>query len=254
MTRYDALETRRILSLEYAQTDQHRRKVASAVAIIQRALAGANMPYVAFTSGKDSMVVGWLVEQVTRGVTFAWSDDELEYPETVAIMEQMAGELMFVVTSGYAWHNHWFHPWVDRPFFRDPLEHMIWIEEDQDDYMRKQGYDLTFTGLRAEESRKRRDWLTYAATRFDTSGLYPVSAGTGMRCTPIWDWTADDVWAYIHAHNLPINPVYDVLERIGVDRRQQRVGPLPLARREHLAEGWPDLLVRLEARYGRRWT
>jgi phosphoadenosine phosphosulfate reductase len=209
---------------------------------------------VAFTSGKDSMVVAWMVEQITRGVTLAWSDDELEYPETVAIMEQMAPELMFVVTSGYSWHNHWFHPWVDTPFWRAPLPQMVWITEDQDDYMARQGYDLTFTGLRAEESRKRRDWLTYSRSAFETPGLYPVRSGTGLRCAPLHDWTVDDVWAYTYAHNLPVNPVYDRLSEIGVEPRRQRVGPLPLARRADLVAGWPDMLDALESRYGKRWT
>lgn len=254
MSRLLTPEGYRVLALEHARTDDHRRKVASALRTIHAALSRATMPYVAYTSGKDSLVVGWLVEQVTRGVTLAWSDDELEYPETVAIMERLAGDLLFVVTSGYSWHNGWFHPWVDRPFFRDPLPQMVWITEDQDDYMARQGHDLTFTGVRAEESRARRDWLAFAAGRFDVPGLYPVRSGTGLRCTPLWDWTTDDVWAYIHAHGLPYNPVYDRLAEIGVEPRRQRVGPLPLARRADLAAGWPDLLARLEARYGPRWT
>jgi len=33
----------------------------------------------------------------------------------------------------------------------------------------------------------------------------------------------------------------------------QQYGPLPLASRAHLAEGWPEMLADLETRYGDRW-
>lgn len=252
MSRVEASpEVRRELSLIYAQTPQHRSRVVGAVAMIERALAISKAPYVAFTSGKDSMVVASLVERIARGVILAWSDDELEFPETVEMMGHLVDSLEFVVTSGWTYHADWFAPWTDPPFWREPFPEMRWIEIPQDDWMARDGHDLTFLGTRAEESRKRRDWLFNAFVRW--GGVYPVASGTGKRCCPIWDWTADDVWAYIATHNLPVNPVYNTLEAIGVDRKHQRLGPLPLARRSDLEAGWPDLLARLEERYGKRW-
>lgn len=247
-------ETRRILSLEYASTDRHKRKVAQTIGRIREALATSRMPYVAFSGGKDSLVLAWLVEQITGGVTLAWSDDEMEYPETVKMMTTLndVGSLAFVVTGGVSRHANWFDPWTDHPFWRDPLPGTVWIEGDQDDWMASQGHDLTFVGTRAEESRKRRDWLVYANVTWGAT--YPTRSGTGTRCCPLWDWSSDDVWAYIASHQIPVNPVYDTLERIGVPMHKQRLGPLPLVPRAILEDGWPDLLVRLESRYGQRWT
>lgn len=247
-------EARRALSLEYATTNQHKHKVAQTVARIREALTASRMPYVAFSGGKDSLVLAWLVERITGGVTLAWSDDELEYPETVEMMTTLhdTGSLAFAVTSGVSRHANWFAPWTDRPFWRDPLPGTIWIDGDQDDWMASQGYDLTFVGTRAEESRKRRDWLVYANATWGAT--YPTRSGTGTRCCPMWDWSSDDVWAYTVTHDVPVNPVYHRLAEIGVLPHKQRLGPLPLVPRAVLADRWPDLLTRLETRYGPRWT
>lgn len=252
MTRLVTTEGRRVLALEYARTDTHRQRVAGSVAMIQRARSHCRWPYVAFSGGKDSMVLLSLVEQLSGGVVAAWSDDELEFPETVAMMEKMHGQMLFVVTLGYGRHGGWFTPWMDQPFWRDPFPDATRIDTDQDDWMASLGHDLTFLGTRAEESRKRRDWLTYAAWRWE--GIYPVQSGTGTRCCPIWDWTVDDIWAYTLTHRLPVNPVYAKLDAIGVPVQRQRLGPLPLARRDDLEAGWPELLKRLERRYGTRWS
>lgn len=250
-----AVATRRALALEHFHSDRFQRKLFRAMAIVETALTGAIKPYVAFTSGKDSMCVAALVERMSGAdITAAWSDDEVEYPETVAIMETLAlSGSAFIVTRGGSIHAGWFRPWQDRPFWREPLSGMRRITQPQDDYMASKGYDLTFTGLRREESRKRRDWLLTVEAE-NGLPLYHVKTGTGLRCCPLAAWTADDVWALIHGWGLPINPVYDRLEEIGISRERQRVGPLPLTPRSILAEGWPEVLQSLEARYGPRWS
>jgi 3'-phosphoadenosine 5'-phosphosulfate sulfotransferase (PAPS reductase)/FAD synthetase len=151
------------------------------------------------------------------------------------------------ITAGYATHANWFFPWVDKPYFRPWLPGTRRINKDVDYWQGNRGYDLTFTGLRMNENRRRRDWLVA------NGPLYQVSGGTGTRCCPLWDWTEDDVWALIARWRLPYCKAYDTLEAIGVNRHMQRIGPLPLARRQDLDAGWPDMLARLEARYGPQW-
>ncbi len=237
----------RILSLEYAQHPVHRQRVLSAIALIQRAISKRKRPYIAFSGGKDSMVVLALVQQLAGAVPAVWSDDELEYPELLELMAPMIGQPDLIVTEGWTEHAGWFRPWIDRPFWREPFPGTIRIGMPVDDWMAQQGYDLVFTGLRAEESNKRHDWLSA------NGPLYRVKAGVGLRCCPLWDWSADDVWAYIATHQLPVCGVYDRLETIGIARERQRVGPLPLSPRDHLLAGWPEMYARLVARYGERW-
>jgi hypothetical protein len=199
------------------------------------------------------MVTLALCAAIRDDVVAAWSDDELEYPESITLMAglQQALGAQFVVSLGFAQHAGWFTPWSSRPYWRDPLPGALRAGMDHDDWMALRGHDLTVLGTRAEESQQRRRWLLAHAA--GNAGLYRVRSGTGLRCCPIWEWSADDVWALIAGWRLPYNRAYDVLEAIGVPRHRQRVGPLPLTPRAYLADGWPELLARLEARYGPRW-
>ena len=238
------------LAAIHAQSWGFGVRLKHALTVVAAALASASRPYVAFSGGKDSTVVACLVHSLAPGVPLLWSDDELELPETVEMMTQLkaiAGDQL-IVTLGHAQHAGWFWPWRDEPYWREPLPGSLRIDMDVDDWMGSQGYDLTFLGTRRSENAKSREWFEKAGP------LYRVRRGTGLRCCPIEDWTDDDVWALIAAWSVAYNPAYDVMEAIGIPRKRQRVGPLPLAPRSQLASGWPDVLASLEARYQRRWT
>lgn len=237
------------------EQERFRAKLLHTLARVEAALRHGDRPYIAFSGGKDSLAVMALVERIRPGTTLLWSDDELEYPETVAylrLMQRLAGGQL-VIARGWAEHAGWFRPWRSRPFWREPLPGTLIADMEADDFMAHRGHDLTLLGTRAHESRKRRTWLLSVRAQQGEPGVYPVAGGTGTRCCPIWDWSADEVFALIAGWRLPYNSAYDRLAAIGISRERQRIGPLPLTPRPILAEGWPDLLVRLEARYGDRW-
>lgn len=225
-----------------------QHKLFRALAITRQALARSRAPYIAFSGGKDSTAVMVLCEMVRPGIPLCWSDDELELPETVAYMSLMrvlAGAQLRVF-PGFAQHAGWFTPWRDTPFWRPPFPGTVVTTQDYQDVLAGEGHDLVFLGLRMEESRRRRDWLIQSGPTYGGRTLV-------RRCNPIWDWSADDVWALIAGIRVPYNEAYDRMEESGIPRHRQRVGPMPLAPRQQLADGWPDILARLEARYQRRW-
>lgn len=252
------------LAAEHARSDRFRQRLTAALAVTTHALSRAERPYVAVSGGVDSTAVMALVLAVRGDATLWWSDDELEYPETVdymAMLRDLAGDQL-VIGAGWARHAGWFDPWRSPPFWRDPFPGALTIRRDADDFMAARGHDLTLLGTRADESRKRRDWLL-SVKAANGLPLYAVTGGTGLRCCPIWDWSKDDVWALIAHMGLPYNGVYDRLSealhpfgaRSGSEKIwRYRVGPLPLARRADLTAGWPELLARLETRYGPRWS
>lgn len=226
-------------------------KLLRSMSIVEQALTKRLLPYIAFSSGKDSLVVTHLVHSYDPSINLLWSDDELELPETVAYMEtlkSLAGDQL-TITLGYAKHAGWFLPWRDNPPFRLPLAGSVHIGMQSDSWQARRGFGMVFTGLRSNENRKRRDWL------LQHRPLYQVGNGRWRRwrCCPLEDWTEDDIWAAIAGWGLAYNPAYDVMSRMNIQRTMQRVGPLPLAPRYQLDLCWPDLLKRLEARYGARW-
>lgn len=233
--------------LVLASSAAWQRKLYAALAIIEQALRKSRKPYIAYTSGKDSHAVMILCEMVRPGITLAWSDDELELPETLQMMEMLRRIGAPLRTfHGAATHAHWFRPWSDRPYWRDPMPGTEALGRDFQDVLAEDGYDLVYLGLRMEENSRRRNWLLQSG---------PTYGGTTIirRCNPIYDWSADDVWALIAHAQVPYNRAYDKLDAIGVPRKSQRVGPLPLARRSHLVDAWPEILADLEKRYQRRW-
>ncbi len=117
-------------------------------------------------------------------------------------------------------------------------------------------------GVRAAESAGRRAAYYAALATPHTPATAPASHKT--RCGgiitrnngtvaygPIWDWSDADVWAHIARHQLPLNPVYAKLRRLGVDQRSLRIthlvdaDQLQYGRAVWLKHGWPDLYQRL---------
>jgi phosphoadenosine phosphosulfate reductase len=70
------------------------------------------------------------------------------------------------------------------------------------------------SGIRGQESGDRK-------RRMRCHGVATVRT-----CAPIGWWDARDVWAYLHAHDLPIHPVYGMLLGAVLDRDRVRVGPI----------------------------
>lgn len=225
-----------------------RNYVARAVADIRRALQRSKRGYIAFSGGKDSTALAALVFAARPTVPLIWSDDELEFPESVEFMERTKARYgdQFRSIAGISTHAGWFRTWSDQPYWRDPLPDAARTTMNMVEWALREGFDLTFLGLRGDESKVRARHLEAVGPIYERR--------SGLVCAPLWNWDADRVWEFIRALNLDYNRAYDRYAELELDPVLWRVGPLPLSPRDTLARGWPDLLARLEARYGKRWT
>jgi phosphoadenosine phosphosulfate reductase len=212
--------------------EQSRREVADMLSRCQN-------PYLAFSGGKDSVLMLHLVRQVTGGtaVPAIW-EDEWETRHTHDILDYIErewGTRLIRVRSA-----------TDPEFFRRygvhsvlnqavRIDHTVpsWL-----DYRTISDFDGFFVGMRKDESTKRMYALQKATRHLKTFEM--------VRCAPIADWTYRDVWAYTAHHNLPINGRYPRLIEIGVDLKHARVGGLTTIRVEGYgamnidAEAFPD--------------
>ncbi|HEX6939807.1 MAG TPA: phosphoadenosine phosphosulfate reductase family protein [Longimicrobiales bacterium] len=246
--------TRRLAGL--ARTTAHRHRIADAEQAIHDILTTAGRCYVAVSGGKDAAALLALAAPLARtlGVPLvaAWSDDELEYPEQREYVPRLCESLGvdLWIWCGHARHGGWFRSWHEPPYWTEP--HPLARNAPGPDHVGGQrsmaalGYDGVLLGLRAQESRQR---AIHARWR---GRVYPIAGGR-WRAQPLAWWTVEDVWALLLDRAVPVNPVYARLASIGVPLEEQRVGPLPLCRREDLRRGWPVLYPRLVARYGERW-
>lgn len=223
-------------------------KVADACAIIHDAIRKARKPYVAFSGGKDSTATLILVDAVAPSTPVIWADHELEFPESVAYMERTAARLgpRFTALLGYDVHPLWHIPWAIPPYWRDPLPGSVPISLPMPEWAAAEGYRLTFLGLRGDESKVRGTMLSEVGPTYRRR--------TGLVCCPLWNWDDESVWKLIRTTGADYNAAYDRYREIGLPPERQRIASLPRSPRDTLARGWPELLDRLEARYGPHWS
>lgn len=96
------------------------------------------------------------------------------------------------------------------------------------------------SGVRGAESMDRR----LRVARWGTT--------TAKTCAPLARWSGDDVFAYLHAHDLPIHPAYACTMGGRLDRDRLRVGPLGGERTRGDGHGRREWETRYYGRDGHR--
>jgi phosphoadenosine phosphosulfate reductase len=236
-----------------------------------RAHLDAHDGYVALSGGKDSVVVLHLALAADPNVPVCFFDSGFEYPETYAYLEQLQNQLnvqlqwitarrttLQVLVEAGGWDHR--APAASSV----PDLHAIRIGEPATTAHAWHGPGELW-GVRAEEAHGRRArYLTSLREEIARSchGCCPETASRQSRRRhggvirrqdgtvaygPIWDWKTVDVWSYLARHQLPANPVYAKLRRLGAPEHLLRVSHildgnrLEEGRLTWLRRGWPDL-------------
>ncbi|OZC47839.1 phosphoadenosine phosphosulfate reductase [Rhodococcus sp. 14-2483-1-1] len=237
--------------------------------------------YVAFSGGKDSVVAVDLARQADPDVPVAFFDSGLEYPETYAYVEQIATKLGLdlhiiraepTLLTVMARTGEWDHG--GSPSAHVPARGFETLIAQPARAAHTKFGDGEVWGVRADESRKGTGrWSMYysalareisercqgasccsnkAEQRRHHGGTVRRTDGT-VAYGPVWDWSADDVLAYSHQHDLPSNPVYAKLAALGAPAANLRVSHildgnfLESGRVTRLRRGWPSLFEEIAA-------
>ncbi|MDV7246386.1 MULTISPECIES: phosphoadenosine phosphosulfate reductase family protein [Rhodococcus] len=217
--------------------------------------------YVAFSGGKDSLVVLDLARRVDPDVPVVFFDSGLDYPETYAYLIELAARwrldlhriptdppLLQVLADSGLWDHH--AP-TDTTAAAVDL-HQVLITEPAHRAHQLLGPGELW-GVRADESAARRMLYTRDGLR---NGTITRTDGT-TAYGPIWNWATTDVWSHIARHQLPVNPLYARLHRLGVPEHQHRLSHLidgshlDRGRLTWLRRGWPALFEELADRLPR---
>lgn len=230
--------------------------------------------YVAFSGGKDSLVVLHLALQADPTVPVVFFDSGLEYPETITHLDTIAAalklpdrievepaepDLLTMLIRSGTWDHH-----TPNRRSRDDVTDTL-IGQPAAQAHRRHGPGELW-GVRASESVARRRLYLAGLSRHPTSctccpdgtrtrarhgGIVHRQDGTTAFC-PIWDWTDEEVWTYLAQHRLPINPVYNKLRSLGAPGRALRLTSLLDAhqlrhgRAVWLRRGWPGIFTALQ--------
>ncbi len=228
--------------------------------------------YIAFSTGKDSLVALHLTLKIAPDVPVAFFDSGLEFPETYAYLEALAND----------WHLNL------QVFSARPSALQVMADNGSWDHAARGGRSLDLHqvlitepaaaahavcgpgevwGVRAEESRGRAAAFSNALRSAECECV-PACTGRRRRTvhggrivrvdgtvalSPVWDWKTSEIWGHIARHDLPLNPVYDKLRRLGAPEHSLRVSAmldgnsLESGRVTWLRRGWPGLFEELAA-------
>ncbi len=172
---------------------------------------------VAFSGGKDSLIVVRLTTHWYPDIPVVFNNTGVEYPETVRFVHDVAKawNLNLIETKPEItfWDcvDKWGFPVGKRPKNGAPSSRRCCyhLKDKPMSFILKclnsKGY---FTGVTAVENRTRMFNARDKGTCYQVNGIRKVH--------PILYWTIDDVWAFIDDNKLPVNPVYfKGAERVG---------------------------------------
>ena len=223
-----------------------RARVLSARRLLRAFFARVSHPYVAFSGGKDSLVVLDLALQLSPTVQVVWSDEDWLPPGTAEFIETIEGHYGIRIIRARERHGaKEFHalygvwPVCSAPRPVD-FEADTWGE-----VMEHFGFGGVILGLRRGESAGRHFALRRPLRQCKGDGLWHVA--------PIYDWSCDEVWSYIAGNDLPVHPAYREMIEAGVEPEHARIGPLTAVRvyqygmLAFVKQQWPDLWNRFRA-------
>lgn len=228
--------------------------------------------YLAFSGGKDSLAALHLTLQAEPNVPVVFFDSGLEFPETYTYLERIQEHLSITIDWIHARHTTlevlrssgaWDHrrqraqvPDLHQVLITEPAARAharhgageIWGVRAQESRGRAALYA---NALRAEISRSCADCCTNTTEQRRRHGGLVRRVDATVALGPIWDWKTSQVWEYAARHQLPVNPVYDKLRRLGAPEHFLRVSHmldgsrLEEGRITWLRRGWPDLFEEL---------
>lgn len=227
-----------------------QRQIERAQEFIARALKKCENPYIAFSTGKDSVVMAHLVWLQHPGVPAVYFDADCAFPESAALLERYEA--------------------AGRPIMRWPCESILdtmgrvggpTSAKCEAETMRstvyrpikallaKHHFDGVFLGLRNEESYGR---SKLAQVR---GQLFWQKRDELWECLPIAHLSFMDVWAYILGNDIDYCAVYDRLMEMDIPPEDCRLSYWAGETKRHwgrwaiLKRGWPELFNRFADRF-----
>jgi phosphoadenosine phosphosulfate reductase len=182
---------------EREKKDISRRKVymhvTKALCLLEQ--LNSSQCEVAFSGGKDSLVLYDLCKQISNKWNFVHNMTGLDAPETMKYIHSFPNVQVRIGSFFKLVEKKGFPTRVGR-WCCAALKH------------RRGEWDTVLTGIRKEESRVRKVRNIIEADK--ARKRYPY-----VLIHPLIEWTEKDIWEYIEERNLSINPLYESRGRIG---------------------------------------
>lgn len=238
-------ENARFIFRLVAKLKTHKAAVEHARLRVARWLKEVKNPYVAFSTGKDSTCVLHLVREQNPEIPAVYFDAGAAFPESLEMLESTPNVIKFLTLEPILETLRRFDFTAGDELENETLRQCTPIKELLEEYH----FDGVAYGLRAEENHGRamHARIRGAVFRYKRDGLWG--------CQPIHDWTFNNVWAYIVAHDIDYCAVYDRLMEMGLPPEDCRLSywagetKRRWGRWTILKRGWPELFNRFAAEF-----
>jgi len=201
------LEESRDLYLKYFNTFLFKRKLNKATEKIKFELGKHKKVYIAYSTGKDSLCLLDLVYSIDKNINVMYHDSGVELPESKNVLSKITKDLnlkLNILKNPFNVINIYKEKQGLQNLGNKDIAFTKCMGNIIREWSERNDYDLSYIGLRKEESKKRKILLRnmgnyFYCKKYQIHQSYPLS-----------DWKGMDIWAYIYGNNLEkyIHPAY----------------------------------------------
>lgn len=201
------LDKRKQFYLLHSKSRQFKYKLSKTKEFICDKIGTHIKPYVAYSTGKDSLCLLHLALQFKADIDVMYHDSKVELPENKNLLKKMVDRFdlnLHIIESPIDVLSRYKNKGV---FYAGGCKDYAWtvaMMQPINKWAKKNENDLAFIGLRKEESKRRFYMLCRNGEYFycQKNDIY--------QCYPLADWKGKDIFAYLFGYNLDefIHPAY----------------------------------------------
>lgn len=200
------IEYWRDLYLLHSESKTYKKRLSESIDFVNRFLDLGVKSYVGWSCGKDSTVLAHLVNYLYPNYPIVSEKDDLDFPDEIEYLQSVSNKFGFnscvISPDVKLWDilvNHDFNEDIHSKgtSFSDDYFYGL-LRKHQSEHE----YKGVFLGLRASESKGR--LINAKVNRY----IYYNQEWRQIVCQPLMNWSAQDVFAYLFANDVPILSVY----------------------------------------------